>query len=387
MITKPCILHIIDHTGPGGSQTQLMVRFQELQERFNFSLAVLGRSGVFTDIYSSLGVKVTSLPGAHNRWSLGSFLPLLNLIRREKPDLIHAHLFKSMSFAALAARLTGTPCIIQDHSAISPESLKFYFPNTLSRSLYTLSLKLTVKSDVRLLVFTPEIRDSYVRHFQAQAEKISVLPNGIDLDRFQLGEPADANASLRAELGLAHDCKLIVMIGRFAEEKDWPLFLQIAGKFPDPARYAFVAVGSGELRDRLWNVVRENVLSNVHFLGQRKDVPAILKEANAFLLTSRFEAFPNVILEAMASGCPVIATRTVGTEFLIQHETNGILVKVGDVDGFVDNLERVLTDVDLAHRLVQNACRSIVQYDSRLVSAKMAEMYLQIIRAHRIAQQ
>jgi glycosyltransferase involved in cell wall biosynthesis len=213
---------------------------------------------------------------------------------------------------------------------------------------------------VRLLVFTPGFRDGYVRYFNAQTEKISVLPNGIDLESFQTVE-SGAGDSVRTELGLAHACKLIVMVGRLAPEKDWPTFLEIARNFPDPARYAFVAVGSGWQGEQLQKFVQDNGLSNVHFLGQRQDVPSILKEADAFLLTSRFEAFPNVILEAMAAGCPVIATRTAGSEFIIQHESNGMLVEVGDVPGFVGNLERVLSDPDLAGRLLLNAHESILQ--------------------------
>lgn len=379
MDPKPRILNIIDHTSSGGTQGQLLLIFQGLREQFDFSLAVLGRTGRFSEIYQNLGVKVTSLPGTDKRWNLGSLLPLLKLVRTEKPDLIHAHLFKSMSFAALAAWLTGIPCIIQDHSAIYPASLKFYFPNFFTRNLYFLFIYLAVRSNLRWLVFTSEIRDVYVRHFHAREQKISILPNGIDLERFQNPDIAGIT-SLRQELGLARDCKMIVMVGRLAPEKDWPAFLEIARNYPEPACYAFVAVGSGELEEQLRKMVHDLGLSNVHFLGQRQDVPAILKEADVFLLTSRFEAFGNVILEAMASGCPVITTRTSGSEFMIQHESNGMLVEIGDVAGFVNNLGRVLSDVDLAQKLVRNAYQTIRQYDNRVVVGKMAGIYRELIK-------
>jgi glycosyltransferase involved in cell wall biosynthesis len=380
MNPKPRILHVIDHTDSGGTQGQLLLIFQGLCDQYDFSLAVLGRTGRFSETYQNLGVTIISLPGTENRWNVGSFLPLLRLIRREKPDLIHAHLFKSMSFAALAARLTGIPCIIQDHSAIYPASLRFYFPNFFTRNLYSLFLHLVVRSNVRLLVFTPEIRDGFVRYFHAQKEKISILPNGINLERFRNGEPG-GKTSLQEELGLGHDCKLIVMVGRLAPEKDWPAFLEIARNFSDPACHAFVVVGSGELEAYLRKIVKDKSLLNVYFLGQRQDVPSILKEADAFLLTSRFEAFGNVVLEAMASGCPVISTRTSGSEFMIQHESNGLLVEIGDVAGFVHNLGRVLSEAGLAEKLVCKASETILQYDYRVVGAKMSDLYMEVIQA------
>ena len=376
MNSKPRILHVIDNTVSGGAQSQLESIIQGLRGEYSFSVAVLGRSGKYSDIYRSLGVEVHQINKGDSRSNVTSFPALMKFIRREKPDLIHAHLFKSMIFSALAAKLANIKCILHDHSGLDADSLKFYFPNFVSRCLYSLAFRLAVRSSVRLLVLTPGIRDGYIRYFHAREDMVNVLPNSIDRERFHTIEPG----SLRTELGLAHDCKMIVMVGRLAPEKDWPTFLEIARMFPDPARYAFIAVGSGGLEKNLLKFVHGNDLKNVHFLGERQDVPSILKEGDAFLLTSRFEAFGNVILEAMAADCPVIATRTAGPASIIQPESNGLLVEVGDVDGFVTCIERVLSDASLSARLVCNANVSLKQFDLPVVSKRLTEIYTQVLQ-------
>ena len=379
MTSKPRILHVIDNTVSGGAQSQLESIFQGLSDEYYFSVIVLGRSGLYTDIYRSLGVQVHSIKTGGGRRDLTSFPGLIKLIRREKPDLIHAHLFKSMIFAALAAQLTGIPCILHDHSGLDPDSLKFYFPNPIDRSLYSLVFRQAIRFSMRLLGLTPEICRGYIKHFHTLPAKVEVVPNAINLHKFQITNPV-AGIPLRVELGLADPCKIIVMVGRLAPEKDWFTFLKVARHYPDPTLYAFVVVGAGGLDRQLRDTASELGLSNVYFIGDRQDVPSILKEADLFLLTSCREAFGIVLLEAMAAGCPVIATRTAGPRFIIQPDSNGLLVDVGDVDGFVAGIERVLSDTSLADRLVRNARVSLIQFDLPVVTKCLAEIYKQVLQ-------
>jgi len=379
MNNKSRILHVIDNTFSGGAQKQLESIIHGLHGEYSFSVAVLGRVGKYTDIYKSLGVAVHQIKSGSNRADVSSFPALINLIRREKPDLIHAHLFKSMIFSALAARFTNTLCILHDHSGLDPDSLKFYFPNFFFRRLYSSAFQLAISSSKRLLGLTPEICNGYVQYFHTPESKIEMIPNAIDLERLKTYE-GSGRMNLRTELGLSDSCKMIVMVGRLAPEKDWLTFLKVAGRCPDPRRYAFVVVGVGELEKELRKAVTDLGLANVHFIGDRQDVPSILKTADLFLLTSSREAFGIVLLEAMAADCPVIATRTAGPATIIQSECNGLLVEVGDVDGFVTNLGRVLSDANLAAKLIRNARISLQQYDLPVVSRHLSEIYTQVLK-------
>lgn len=378
---KARILHVIDNTDPGGAQTQLAAIFEGLQDEYEFSVAVLGRAGRAEEKYRSLGIRVHALQTGSSRWNPGALPPLLQLIRREKPDLVHAHLFKSLVLTALAARLTSVPCLLHDHSGLDADNLRFYFPNMISRRLYSRVYRWAVRSSAGVLVLTPQIKDSYLKDFHTPAEKITVLPNAIDFKRIQ--DDIASGPSLREELDLPADTRLIVMVGRMAAEKDWPTFIRIASQFQDQPQLAFIGVGSGSLEGQLRKSVWEKGIKNVHFLGDTQDVPSILHQTEVFILTSQREAFGIVLLEAMAAGLPVIATHTSGPAAIIQPEVNGLLVEPGDVDGFVASIQRVLANPDLAARLVGNARQSLPRYDLKVICQQLSELYDQVIQSQR----
>jgi glycosyltransferase involved in cell wall biosynthesis len=376
---KARILQVIDNTDPGGAQTQLAAILEGLRDQYDLSVAVLGRSGRAEDTFRSLGIRVRALQTGSSRWSVGAFQPLLELIRREKPDLVHAHLFKSMVLTALSARLAGVPCLLHDHSGLDTDNLRFYFPNIVSRSLYAWVYRWAVHSSTAVLVLTPQIQDAYLKDFQQPVEKITVLPNAIDYKRIQAVTAGET--SLREELDLPADTWLIVMVGRMAAEKDWPTFIKIASQFQDQPQLAFIGVGSGSLEGQLRKSVWEKGLQNVHFLGDTQDVPSILHQADIFMLTSQREAFGIVLLEAMAAGLPVIATRTSGPSSIIQSEVNGLLVEPGDVDGFVASIQRVLADPELAARLVRNGNQSLPQYEVKVICQQLSDLYNKVIQS------
>jgi glycosyltransferase involved in cell wall biosynthesis len=378
---KARILHVIDNTDPGGAQTQLAAIFDGLRDQYEFSVAVLGRAGRAEEKYRSLGIRVHALQTGSSRWNPGALPPLLQLIRREEPDLVHAHLFKSMVLTTLAARLAGIPCLLHDHSGLDAETLRFYFPNRISRNLYSWVYRLALRSCAGVLVLTPQIKDSYPKDFQLPAEKITVLPNAIDFKGIQT--VTAGGLSLREELDLPADTRLIMMVGRLAPEKNWPTFIEIASRFPDPSQNAFIAVGTGSLEGQLRKSVWEKGVKNVHFLGDTQDVPSILHQADVFILTSQREAFGIVLLEAMAAGLPVIATCTSGPSSIIQPEINGLLVEPDDVDGFMAALQRVLTDPELASRLVQNAYQSLPRFDSKVICQQLSDLYNSVTHSRR----
>jgi glycosyltransferase involved in cell wall biosynthesis len=376
MVTKPRILNVIDHSDSGGTQVQLAIRMVDLQDRFEFSVAVLGRKGELSEKYQQLGLPVYELGRGRNRWNPGAFFSLLKLVRKIKPNIVHAHLFKSIVLSPLVARLTGTDCILHDHSGLNRASLQFYFPNKLNRIIYSLALRFAIRLSTHVVVFTRSAQQDYLGEFDVPQAKIDFLPNSIDLDTPNIKR---GNYDIRKELKLSDHASIIIMVGRLSPEKDWPTFIKVAERFPDPEKYAFIAVGSGYLETSLRETVMKQGLSNIVFLGERKDVPALLSQADAFLLTSRQEAFGNVILEAMAAGCPVIASLTPGPSSIIEHGRTGVLVKIGDVDAFAANLEAILADPQKVEEMIHAARLSIEEFTPEKVSAKLAGIYTLVL--------
>jgi glycosyltransferase involved in cell wall biosynthesis len=118
----------------------------------------------------------------------------------------------------------------------------------------------------------------------------------------------------------------------------------------------FVAVGTGSMKDELEAMAASlDVHDRVHFIGIRNDIPAILRSSDIFLFTTRFEGFPNAILEAMAAGLPVITTDFAGADELVKDGVNGRIVPIDDVQGTVQVLRNYLDDPDNAMKMAMAA--------------------------------
>lgn len=371
------ILHVIDHTGPGGAQVVVYNLLRALCDRFSFGVAVLGEAGSYSAEYRALGVPVYELGRGHSRWNPASLTALIRCVRAEQFDLVHTHLFKSAVLGALAARWTARRCVLHDHTGVYPDSLEVYIPNRLARRLYLLAYRGALKVCQQVLVLTPGMLQAYAQTYPADRRKFMLLPNAIDVDR---ADKIDAlqGRSIREELGLPPAAKLIVMVGRLEYEKDVKTFLRVAQQVALNAStaYAFLIAGSGGEEQNLRQYAGRLRLDNVFFLGYRQDVPALIRQSDALLLTSRREPFGLVILEAMAAGCPVIATRSGGPEAIITDGVNGLLADVGDVRGLVHGLRRLTHDETLRNRLIAAARRLVRdQYTLAAMANRLAEVY------------
>ncbi len=171
------------------------------------------------------------------------------------------------------------------------------------------------------------------------AAKVRVIANGVDIDRFR---PRPVDAHLRARLGLPPG-PLAGTVTRLAPEKNLEMLLDVAARTRRAVGDAqFLVIGDGPLRENLRERVRQlGVGDCVHFLGWRTDVAELLAALDAFLLTSHIEANPVSILEALASGVPVVSTR-VGSVAETVTAAHGFLVAPGDAAGMAERLVYLL---------------------------------------------
>lgn len=173
----------------------------------------------------------------------------------------------------------------------------------------------------RFIVVSESLKSQFVERGYPP-EKLEVVTNGVDV-------PANPPPSpLREELGIAADQPLLGAVGRLTHQKGMDTFLRTAGHIAQNRPDAhFVIAGEGEERRRLERLAAElGVAQTTHFLGFRKDVPAVLSGLDVLLYLSRWEPFANTILEAMAVGTPVVASSVGGNAEAIQDEVSGRLV-------------------------------------------------------------
>ncbi len=381
---KHQILHVIDHTCAGGAQVVVQYILSTLKDRFSFSVVVLGESGGFSRVYRELGVPVLELGSRGSRWNPSSLASLSRIVREANVDLIHTHLYKSNVLGVFATRCTGTRSILHDHAGIYPESLNYLFPGAVLRYIYLFAYRYALRQYDRILVLTQRDQEFYLRAYPCCRHKTVLLPNAVDLDEFSKTTHQAASKSLHRELGLPAETKLVMMVARLDPQKDWITFLQTASLVREQLEQccSFLVVGSGPEELRLREYTSTHRIRDVHFLNHRRDIPSLLHQADVFLLTSRREPFGIVLLEAMAAGCPVVATRSGGPNSILTDGVDGLLADVGDAQGLSNHVLNLLRNDELSRRLAQNARETVAnRYSVEAVSARISGIYKRVLES------
>lgn len=299
------------------------------RERFTGIVWALRRQGPFYSRLEEDGYPVRFF-GKRPGFDPRTVFHLRREILKLEPDLIHVHDFTSTLAALSALYLKRKPPVI------ATEHLAYLYLNPVKKKIYELLLRNTVTVTA---VSTPLVRA--LRKKLGQSVPLVYIPNGIDLSRFR--KQVDREDK-RKSLGLSSPGPIIVMVGRLEFNKNYELLLRAAGLVRRRVRDCrFLIVGDGSLRNSLEQLTRRLGLNNnVRFLGERMDVPEIMRIADLGVLSSRREGFPLVLLEYMAAAKPVVATRVGGVGELIRDGQEGFLVRSGDAENFADRIIRLI---------------------------------------------
>ena len=292
------VLHVIDSLDLGGAQTVLvnLARFRD-RSVIEMEVAPMHGRGVFADALENEGVPVHFL--SRGKFPPGYLLSLPRLLGRGRYDVVHFHLFGSNWIGKPLAALCGQRVLVNhDHcndrarTGNPLATLVDAATNRLSSHIYAVSLS---------------TRDDVIRREKLDPARVTFLANGVDTERFSPAGPA-ARAAARRELGLPAEGTVVAGLGRLHPQKNWPLFLEVARRFPEAK---FVIAGTGPLEPVLRSILRDRGIANVAMLGFR-DARTVLAAADVFLLTSDYEGTPMILLEAMSCGLPCVVSAVDG---------------------------------------------------------------------------
>jgi glycosyltransferase involved in cell wall biosynthesis len=315
------ILYVVLELFAGGLENGIVNLVNNSSARIGHVICCLRRMGVFANRLPE-NVKVIELNMKYgNDYSLPH--KLLKIIRREHIDIVRAFNEEPFFYSFLPAKVTRTPIIYYNGGRVFPEKKK----RLIIERLFS-------NSADQVITPSDELKNYMINKVGVDKEKIKSIYNGVDLNRFI--HHGDKNK--KKELNIPENHLVIGSAGRLAEQKDFPTFLIIANKllqFND--NITFLIIGDGPLKKELQNITQNyGINDRVSFLGFRNDIHEIYQIIDIFLLTSRWEGMSNVLLEAMACRKCVVATDVEGVKQIISDGDDGFIVKVGDVDGFVD---------------------------------------------------
>ncbi len=313
---------------PGGTERQMTELVRRLDRtRFSVHVACLHRRGAWLPHVESVATSVEEFPlRSFGHWSAATAIArFARWCRRRRIRIVQTTDLYTNIVGLPGAALAGVPVRIGSRRELAPPD-KTSSLRALQRFAYAAAHRIVANSQAAV--------DQLVAEGVAPFRAVRI-PNGIDLNRYPEAQPPAGPPR-------------VTMVANLREEKGHDVLVRAAGAVRRriPA-VRFELVGDGPLRDRIAaQAKQEGVLDVFDFLGHREDVPALLCASHAFVLPSRTEASPNCVIEAMATGLPVVTTAVGGLLELIEHGRNGLLVPVNDdralAAALIDVLEQPL---------------------------------------------
>jgi glycosyltransferase involved in cell wall biosynthesis len=355
------VLHIINNLGIGGAERVLLLLLEELSRRddLDITLVSLEGHGDLTEDFEKLPIKL-------KKFKYHLFIPIFERFdpcfriglwlyaKSINPDIIHGHLIRGEDFAKVLGGVLGKPVITTSHDCcIFPGRKQKFFNRFLTRAVGVSKLVADHLHDIYRL---PE-------------DIISVIPNAIKTDDFR-------------ESVKKFDIKepIFIYIGRLIDSKGVQFAIEGLAKLRDSyPKMKFLIFGDGWYRGKLEKNVAENKYDFVEFRGKIRDIAAALKEGDIFVLPSMSEGFSMAVLEAIAAGKPVIATKTGAIPEMLSEGKNGYFVKYGKASEIATAAKKLLqSDIPVMQKTSMEIAKS--HFSIEKVALKYYNLYLNVLR-------
>ncbi len=334
--SRPVVAHVVHSLGIGGLENGVVNLVNTAGPRFRHVIVCMTTDGVLRNRLKP-AVEIFTL-GKRRGHDLRAFVRLVRVLRQTRPAIVHSRNWAAFD-AVLAARLARVPLVVHgEHGReVTDPDGQNRRRNWARRALAPLVN--------RFVTVSQDLRRWLIEDVRLPAHKVTTIQNGVDLTRF--GHHGRHEARLR--LGLPAEALVLGTVGRLDPVKDHATLIQaFAGLAPAHPDAALLIVGDGPCRSDLDRLVTGIGLENrVRLFGSRADVPVVLATMDVFVLPSVAEGMSNTILEAMATGLPVVATRVGGNPELIEDGVGGALVPRHDQAALTEALSAYLDDGNL----------------------------------------
>jgi glycosyltransferase involved in cell wall biosynthesis len=381
------IMHIITRLDMGGSAQNTLLTCKKLSVKYEMVLVHgLSHESRMTDIEKQIveegikaakkqGIKVIPLSAmvrsinpVKDFWAL---LSLVRLIIEERPYIIHTHSSKAGLLGRLAAKIAGVPQIVH-----TPHGHVFYGHfGPIASKVFLWIEKIFSRFTDRMVALTDGEKNDYEKLSVCPSEKLLKIHSGVDVAHYR-----NSNGNMvekRRSLGLDQNGTVVGFVGWLLPIKG-PEYLLKAMEYvwPEHPEASLVFVGKGDLDlDLRTQALEVSANGRVKFLGWRNDINEIMPVFDMLVLPSLNEGMGRVLVEAMAAGKPVVASRVGGIPDLVQHGETGYLVPPADEKALADGIKKLLDDPGNAWEMGQRGKEYCQQFSLEAMIAKLDDLY------------
>ncbi len=357
----------------GGVETHLLQLLKYLDRDAFDPVLFSGASERFTGQAGSLGSKVIPWE-PESALDFRSAHHLQKLFREEKIDLVHIHHPRAYWPASQAARALGLPCAATVH-LLAREMAEAPVPfRSFKRWAYGAMEGWLLRQRIDQVIFVSE----NARSRMGPVSRAVTIPNGIDLRPVQ----QNSRETLRAALCAPKESVVVVGVGRLHPQKGYDVLLEaLALLQPAPETLRLWIVGDGEEHAALEAQTRAlNLQDTVQFLGAREDIPDLLRAADIFVLPSRFEGMPYILLEAMAAGMAIIASEVGEVGNIIEENKTGFLVPSGAPAGLAKRIKTLSQSPKIRKEFGAAARAKTGNYEAEPMVRRLTGVYKSLLQ-------
>lgn len=375
MHSKIRIVYIITSTGIGGAEKILYYTVTGLDRtKYSISVCSLKEKGEIAKELESDGIKVHCLYMAKKEGFIGWLSSIVTLFRlffylkKLRPTIVHSFLFRANILARIAGYLIGVPIVISSVRVMGGEGKYFHYLERITSFMVD-----------HYITVSESVKKHLIQHSQIPGGKISVIYNGVGMTN---QNPLQTR-NLKKPLEIENEGEIIITVGRLHAQKGHCYLLQAIAKAGKKVpKIKLIIIGEGEEENNLKNLVKSlDLKDKIIFAGLRGDVEKIFPIAELFILPSLWEGMPNAILEAMAAGKPIVATKVGGVPELVVHGETGILVPPEDSDALASAIIGLLRDKLKAKKMGEAGRMRVEEHFNISKTIKETEyIYLELLK-------
>jgi len=371
------ILHVVSYMGRGGAEMGILKLIAGLGEEFEHRICTT--RGFDADFArSSFSEEKMFAAGSAELKLQFPLFRLASIMRKYRPHIVHTRNWGALE-AVPAARLAGVPVVV--HSEHGYE-LDMFAGLPMRRRLFRRAAYAMTDA---IFAVTRELRDFHARQAWIRPDRMGVMYNGVDTERF--APCIQTRLAMRRELGLPEDSFVVGAVGRLVPIKDHQTLLKAATLLlAKGIDVRVLLVGSGPERERLQATAASALEGRACFADDSNRVPELLNAMDVFVLPSLNEGMSNTLLEAMACGLPVLATNVGGNPEIIEDNINGALFAPGDIAWPANKLQLLARDPALIHQLGTAARnRAIESFSLSRMLESYRSFYLELASRRQVA--